>query len=239
VTTTCMILAAGQGKRLRPITNTIPKALVPVAGKPLILHHLEKLAAAGMRRVVINVAYLGDQIIEVVNQANIPGLTVVFSPEPPGGYETAGGIVCALPLLGERPFAVINADVWSDYPYEQLKRSIDGYAHLIVVANPAHHVTGDFNLQGAWLYRDTRAEHVSPRYTFAGMGIYQPAMFANLSVTSLRLATLFDEYCARRLISGEYHRGCWFDIGTPERLMQLRDYIGATGLGLPDSSIAT
>jgi MurNAc alpha-1-phosphate uridylyltransferase len=239
VTTTCMILAAGQGKRLRPITDTIPKALVPVAGKPLILHHLEKLAAAGMRRVVINLAYLGEQIIAVVEQADIPGLTVVFSPEPPGGYETAGGIICALPLLGERPFAVINADIWSDYPYEQLRQSIDSYAHLIVVANPAHHVAGDFSLQAPWLYRDANGEHDSPRYTFTGMGIYQPAMFADLPVTSLRLATLFDKYCAKRLITGEYHRGRWFDIGTPERLTQLRDYMGSSGLGLPDSSIAT
>ncbi|NKB46532.1 MAG: NTP transferase domain-containing protein [Legionellales bacterium] len=217
-----MILAAGRGERLRPLTDTLPKVLIPIGGKPLIVHHLEKLAAANIQHVVINVAHLGEQIIHAVQQVHLPTLTIEFSPEPPGAYETAGGIIHALPLLGTQPFAIVNGDVWTDFPYQRLHQSITDLAHLIVVDNPSFHLQGDFNLHGSKLSRESIAgKHP---YTFSGLGIYHPDLFAHRSTTRLPLSVLFEQYCPLQKISGEHYTGAWFNIGTVEQLDQAQTY---------------
>ncbi|MFU8832273.1 MAG: N-acetylmuramate alpha-1-phosphate uridylyltransferase MurU [Wenzhouxiangella sp.] len=216
-----MILAAGRGERLRPLTDTTPKPLLEVGGKPLIGYHLERLATAGFEDVVINLGWLGEQISSALGTGASFGLNIHYSPEPPGALETAGGIVQALPLLGNQPFAVISGDILCDYPYEKLV-GIDpeGLAHLVMVSNPDHHSDGDFRLV------DGRLEPgPGPRLTFSGIGVYQPAMFRNLAPGRRPLRPVFEQALSAGQLSGEHHRGNWSDIGTIERLDQARQWI--------------
>ena len=221
-----MILAAGRGERMRPLTDHTPKPLLPVAGKPLIVWHLEKLAAAGFREVIINHAHLGEQIEQTLGNGEKWGLTIHYSPEPPGALETAGGIAKALPLLGNEPFLVVNGDVWCDLDFGQFTRPIvqnrdkcpQGGAHLLFVANPTHHTGGDFSLNG---------EQVVPAnggktFTYAGIGIYSPTLFRNVAPDRpMKLRPLLDAAIAAEKLLGERHAGRWIDVGTPQRLAEL------------------
>lgn len=210
-----MILAAGRGERLRPLTDSLPKPLLEVGGKPLIVHHLEALAAAGFTEVVINLSWLGDQISDLLGSGGNFGLAIEYSREPEA-LETAGGILQALPLLGER-FAVINADIFTDYDFSRLLVS-DSLAHLVLVDNPEHHPQGDFSLDRAIV-----GSAASPRYTFSGISGYHRDFFAGLATGKQALAPLLYAAANRGLVTGEVFRGSWSDIGTLERLQALNN----------------
>ncbi len=215
----CMILAAGRGERLRPLTDHTPKPLLEAGGKPLIAWHLDRLAAAGFREVVINHAHLGGQIEQALGDGSRWGLRIRYSAEGQGrALETGGGICKALPLLGNGPFLVINGDVFTDLDYGSLRLQGDDLAHLVLVDNPPHHPAGDFLLrQGrVWAQGD-------PRLTFSGIGVYDPRLFAGCRPEAFPLAPLLREAMTKGLVSGEYHGGYWLDVGTPERYQELKN----------------
>lgn len=211
-----MLLAAGRGERMRPLTDTRPKPLLEVAGKALIEYHLAALQRAGIHEVVINHAWLGDQIEARLGTGERYGLHIRYSAERPAALETAGGIVQALPLLGAAPFLVINADIWTDYPLQNLPQQPQGLAHLVMVDNPPHHPAGDFHLAGGRLR--TGGE---PRLTFSGIGVYHPELFAGLEPGVRPLAPLLQAAMQADRVSGEHYRGRWLDVGTPQRLAAL------------------
>lgn len=209
-----MILAAGLGTRMRPLTHHTPKPLLPVADKPLIVWHLERLAAAGFRDIVINHAWLGDQIEEALGNGERYGVSIRYSAEPEP-LETAGGIQRALPLLGQAPFLLVNGDIWTDYPFAQLREHRPAAAHLVLVDNPPQHPQGDFGLSGGLI---TEAE---PRLTYAGLAVFNPAMFAGVKPGAAPLRPLLDQAITRSELTGEHYRGRWVDVGTPQRLTEL------------------
>jgi MurNAc alpha-1-phosphate uridylyltransferase len=214
-----MILAAGRGERMRPLTDVTPKPLLPVAGRPLIVWHLERLARAGFREIVINHAHLGDQIETLLGDGAAWGLHIAYSAEPQGALETAGGIANALPLLGEGPFLVVNGDIFCDWDFARARDvlSADALAHLVLVPNPPQHAAGDFTLAG-----DTVGVGADNRLTFSGIGIYRPALFAGIDRgRPAKLAPLLVEAIAAGRIRGERHAGRWVDVGTPARLAAL------------------
>ncbi|AIT25720.1 mobA-like NTP transferase domain protein [Bordetella holmesii 30539] len=216
-----MILAAGRGQRMRPLTDRTPKPLLPVAGKPLIVWHLERLAAAGFREVVINHAWLGGQIESALGDGQAYGLTVRYSPETVP-LETAGGIVRALPLLGEAPFLVINGDIWCDWDPAQAGAAAAQLpargAWLLLVDNPPQHPAGDFLLAADGQVSSAEG----PRLTFSGIGIYDPALFQGMAPdTPAPLAPLLRAAMGQGRVRGQHHQGRWTDVGTPERLAAL------------------
>lgn len=216
-----MVLAAGRGERMRPLTDALPKPLLAVGGKPLIVWHLERLAAAGFREVVINHAHLGMQIEAVLGNGAQFGLSIAYSPEPQGALETAGGIANALPLLGDAPFLVVNGDIWCDWDFGRAAHALAGQdaAHLVLVGNPGHHPLGDFVLDGARV-RAPLADR--QRLTFSGIGIYRPQLFAGIARGQPhKLAPLLLGAMAGDRVSGEQHAGRWTDVGTPQRLAEL------------------
>ncbi len=212
-----MILAAGRGERMRPLTDHTPKPLLPVAGKPLIIHHLEALRAAGFTDLIINTGHLGEQLPAVLGDGWQWGVRIVWSPEPPEALETGGGIFQALPLLGPEPFLVVNGDVWTDYPFARLPKAPAGLAHLVLVDNPPQHTAGDFFLAAD----GTVAEHGEPKLTFSGISILRPELFARCVAGRFPLGPLLRQVMAAGQVSGEYYTGGWRDIGTPERLAEL------------------
>lgn len=209
-----MILAAGRGERMRPLTDTMPKPLLRVGGRPLIEHLIRALARAHYRDLVINHSYLGAAIETALGDGAKYGVRIRYSPEPPRALETGGGIRQALPLLGDA-FLVVNGDVWTDYPFERLAQPLKGLAHLVLVDNPAHHPRGDFALTED-LVRDAE-----PRLTFAGIGVYRAALFAGAPAERFPLVSVLRRAIATGQASGEHYRGRWYDIGTPERLREL------------------
>jgi MurNAc alpha-1-phosphate uridylyltransferase len=211
-----MILAAGRGERMRPLTDATPKPLLTLAGKPIIAHLIERLARAGLRDLIINHAHLGNQLVDYLGDGSRFGATVTYSPEQDGGLETGGGIFHALPLIDSDPFAVVNGDIWTDYPFERLPRRLDGMAHLVMVSNPPHHPAGDFVLTDHRLRVDGGAT-----LTFSGIGVYRRALFTGCRPGKFPLAPLLRAAMAKGAVSGEHHEGRWFDIGTPERLAEL------------------
>ena len=217
-----MILAAGRGARLRPLTERLPKALVPVGGKSLIEHHIDKLAAAGIRELVINLSWLGEQIEAHLGDGVRHGVAIRWSHEPEL-LETGGGIRQALPWLGEEPFAVISADIWSDYPYDRLLAGLTmtADAHLVLVPNPGHNPGGDYRLdQGARVHAK---DADGPSLTFSGIAVVAPALVRDFSPgTAFPLREALAEAIAQGRVSGEVHGGRWSDVGTPERLAELR-----------------
>jgi len=221
-----MILAAGRGERMRPLTDHTPKPLLPVGGRALIEHHLAALAAAGFREVVINHAHLGAQIEAALGDGARYGLLIRYSPEETA-LETGGGIFRALPLLGPEPFVVINGDIWTDYPLAQLPQAPAGLAHLVLVDNPAHHPQGDFALDAAGRVY----EEGQPRFTFSGIGLYRPELFEGCEAGRFALAPLLRRAMAAGRVSGEHYRGAWIDVGTPERLADVERRLA----GNPDS----
>lgn len=221
-----MILAAGHGTRMRPLTDHTPKPLLEVGGKPLIAWHLEKLKKAGFNDIVINIAWLGAQIPKALGNGSAYGVNIEYSDEQnEGALETAGGIVKALDLLGDKPFLVTNGDVWCDYELSPVNPLKDGnLAHLILVDNPAHHPEGDFSLNQGQL-----SQEGDNKFTFSGIAYYEPKLFADLkegiaqgSIDKKQaLGPLLRASMDKDLISGEYFSGDWRDIGTPQRLEEL------------------
>ncbi|NCA71601.1 MAG: nucleotidyltransferase family protein [Sphingobacteriia bacterium] len=210
-----MILAAGRGKRMRPLTDHVPKPLLEVGGRPLIQYHIERLAAAGIRDLVINHAHLGEQIEARLGDGTALGVRIRYSPEPIA-LETGGGIFNALHLLGPAPFLVINGDIWCDLEPDGLRLADADLAHLVLVDNPPHHPLGDFMLS------DGRVQATgAPRLTFSGIGVYHPALFAGAAPGAFPLAPLLRQAMHAGRVSGQHHRGMWLDIGTPERLAEL------------------
>jgi MurNAc alpha-1-phosphate uridylyltransferase len=216
-----MILAAGVGERMRPLTDHTPKPLLSVNNKSLIEHPLERLGAAGFRDIVINVSHLAAQIIEFCGDGSRWGLSVRYSREETP-LETAGGIYQALPLLGDAPFLIVNGDVWTDFPFETLSgvQLRDGEeARLIFVKNPEQHPEGDFLLdQEGWVQRRQPNE---VGCTYAGMGIYSSALLRGLTPGKVALRPYLDSAIDRRALGGEFYPGNWEDVGTPERLQAL------------------
>ncbi|HUA26298.1 MAG TPA: nucleotidyltransferase family protein [Steroidobacteraceae bacterium] len=212
-----MLLAAGRGERLRPITDTVPKPLVEVAGKPLIVRHLEALARAGIRDVVVNLSWLGGKIRATLGDGSRYGVRISYSEEGPVPLETGGGIHRALPLLGPDPFLVVNADVWTDMDFSRVLTLEEGVdARLLLAPNPPHHPRGDFGLEG-----DFVVEREADRFTYTGMGVYRPALFAGCAPGRFPLLPLLRRAIAARRLRGEVYRGEWLDIGSPERLAWL------------------
>lgn len=217
-----MILAAGRGNRMRPLTDRKPKALLAVGGKPLLFRHLEKFAHAGFGMVTINHAHLGEQIEAAVGDGSRWNLEVRYSAEAEA-LETAGGICNALPLIGRRTFAVVNADVYCDYDYSSLAAAVErlassqSLAHLVLVDNPPHHPNGDFCLDNGL----TRASGLQ-MLTFSGLGVYRAELFEPLARgTRHALAPLLRHQLSKGKVTGEHYRGLWSDVGTPDRLAQL------------------
>ncbi len=211
-----MILAAGRGERMRPLSDRTPKPLLPVAGKALLVHLIESLACAGLRELVVNYAHLGRQIADYLGDGHRFGVHIAYSPEPEGGLETGGGIYQALSLLDNDPFVVVNGDIWTDYPFINLPKTLDGLAHLVLVDNPPHHPQGDFHLDGG---RVTVAG--VPRLTFSGIGVYRRKLFEHCVPGRFPLVPLLRAAMERGQIGGEYYGGRWRDVGTPERLAGL------------------
>ncbi|NOR52207.1 MAG: NTP transferase domain-containing protein [Gammaproteobacteria bacterium] len=214
-----MILAAGLGERMRPLTEHTPKPLLEVGGYTLIEYHLHSLAQAGIRDVVINVSHLGEQIEQRLGNGAGYGLSIQYSRELTP-LETAGGIANALHLLGDAPFLVINGDIWCNYPFSRLPKQLKGMAHLILVDNPEHHLQGDFVLNRGNDVVDL--PDAQERLTFSGIGIYHPDLFQSVTVgESAPLAPLLRMAMREGRVTGEHFHGTWFDIGTPERLQEL------------------
>lgn len=217
-----MILAAGRGERMRPLTDAQPKPLLSVGGKPLIVHHIEKLVRAGVRELVINHAWLGDKLEAALGDGSAYGVRIRWSAEEPGGLETAGGIRQALPLLGDDPFLVVNGDIWLDCDYAQFVQQQLGtdLAHLWLVDNPPQHPQGDFCLQqGRVLDR--------PGLTFSGVALYQPTAFADVPCGKVPLRPWFQRWIAAGRVGGSHLQADWRDIGTPQRLTELDDQLQA------------
>jgi MurNAc alpha-1-phosphate uridylyltransferase len=213
-----MILAAGRGERLRPLTDRMPKPLVSVGGKALLEWHLEHLARAGFRDIVINIAHLGEQLEQRFGTGAAFGVSVAWSREPQP-LETAGGIAQARALLGERPFLLVNGDIWCDYDFARLRaRALDGrLAHLVLVPNPAHTGAGDFSLHG-----DRVGNEAAPRYTYSGIALLSPRLVAGVTAgEKAPLAPLLREAAAQGAATGELFGGTWRDAGTAERLAEL------------------
>ena len=208
-----MILAAGRGERMRPLTDTTPKPLLRIGGQTMIERHIHALARAGITELVINHAHLGEQLVAAMGDGHAYGVRIAWSAESGGALETGGGIFNALPLLGEAPFLVVNSDIWTDFPFASLPGDIDGLAHLVMVDNPAHHAEGDFSLSAGRL-----SQRGPAMLTFSGIGVYRPALFAGCSPGAFPLAPLLRRAMDAGQVSGEHYRGSWFDIGTPERL---------------------
>lgn len=211
-----MLLCAGRGERMRPLTDSVPKPLLSVAGKPLVEYHLERLAQAGVTEIVINHAWLGEQIESTLGDGSQWGVSISYSEEQTA-LETAGGIIKALPLLDDAPFIVVNGDVWCDYPFAKLINLQPEKAHLVLVANPEHHRGGDFALSKDGLLTEQGAE----KFTFAGLSVMQPTLFDGLEVGKQALAPLLRKAISEGQVSGELYCGDWVDVGTPQRLREL------------------
>jgi MurNAc alpha-1-phosphate uridylyltransferase len=217
-----MILAAGRGERMRPLTDQIPKPLLEVAGKPLIVWHLEKLAKANFEEVIINHAHLGGMIEAYVGDGSRWNLKITYSREG-SPLETAGGIKKALPLIGDQPFLVVNADIYTDFNFATIKnRNLnDCKGHLVMVKNPKQHPDGDFFLQNNQIEREGKE-----RLTFSGIAVYQPKIFEDINLEPVaKLAPILKKLIDAECISGEAYQGLWFDIGTPERLNEVNLFL--------------
>ena len=214
-----MILAAGRGERMRPLTDTLPKPLLKVHGKPLIVWHIENLSRAGFKEIIINIAHLGSKIPEALGDGSEWGVHITYSDEQESGaLESAGGIVKALPLLGSEPFVVVNGDIFCNYKFDTNFDLKGNLAHLILVPNPKHNPNGDFGLKNACVLNDAKN-----KYTFSGIGYYNPTLFKDLEVQKSALAPLLRAEIEKKNISGELFSGIWHDIGTPQRLKEINE----------------
>ena len=215
-----MILAAGRGERMRPLTDHTPKPLLMAGGKPLIVWHIERLAAAGITELVINHAHLGQQIEDALGDGQQWQVTIRYSAEGTA-LETAGGIAYALPLLGDAPFLVVNGDVFTDIDYASLALPTGKLAHFVMVDNPPQHAAGDFALDNGLVL-----ESAADRLTFSGVGVYHPSLFDSVQQgQAAKLAPLLKAAMQQQRVTGQHHHGLWHDIGTPERLEQLDHWL--------------
>jgi MurNAc alpha-1-phosphate uridylyltransferase len=212
-----MILAAGRGERMRPLTDVVPKPLLHVGGERLIESHLRRLRAAGFTNIVVNTAWLGDLLPATLGDGSRYGVSIAYSHERPAALETGGGIFHAMPLLGAAPFLVVNGDVWTDVEFAALRLPPGSLAHLVLVQNPLQHARGDFLLQAGHVCDEGDGE----RWTYSGVGIYTPEFFAAAEGGKFPLLPYLKRAIARRALTGEVHRGRWYDVGTPERLARL------------------
>lgn len=219
-----MILAAGRGERMRPLTDRVPKPLLKVGGRTLIERLIGQLTAAGFRELVINHAHLGQQLEQYLGDGSRFGVRIEWSREPEGALETGGGIVQALPLLGGAPFLVVNGDIWTDFPFAGVRRDLEGLAHLVLIDNPPHHPQGDFALDHGRVRADGPV-----RLTFSGIGVYRPELFRDCQPGKFPLAPLLRAAMAQGMVSGEQYHGTWLDIGTPERLAELDRRLSGPG----------
>jgi len=213
-----MILAAGLGKRMRPLTLTKPKPLIPVLDKPLIQYHIESLRSAGITQLAINHAWLGEQIEQEFGCGSSLGVEIRYSPEGEP-LETGGGIYKALPIVApeQKPFVIVNGDVFTDFPFEQLPQKIDGLAHLVMVNNPVQHPAGDFALEDD----GKLAQQGVRKFTYSGIAVISPKLFARAPEGGFPLAPLLREAMDKGLVTGQLYDGLWVDVGTPQRLEQL------------------
>ncbi len=216
-----MILAAGRGERLRPLTDSLPKPLVEVGGKPLIEHHLQALAKAGFREIVINQNHLGNMLRSALGDGERWDINIHWSNEQPEALETGGGIHQALPLLGSSPFLVVNGDIWTDYPYSRLRAIKCDWAHLVMIPNPVHNLGGDFTLLNARIRNEG-----GDKLTFSGIGVYHPRLFDACTPGKFSVVPLLRSTMENHLVTGEIYKGVWEDIGTLERLEAVRIIIG-------------
>jgi MurNAc alpha-1-phosphate uridylyltransferase len=216
-----MVLAAGRGERMRPLTDHTPKPLLVAGGKPLIAWHLEALARAGIREVIVNLSWLGAQIRAALGDGRQFGLRLQYSEEGSPPLETGGGIFHALPLLGPGPFLVVNGDTFTDIDLSSLRLSAAADARLVMVTNPPQHPQGDFVLEGERLVAGD-----GPTLTYSGIGIFSPALFAGCTEGQFPLRPLLQRAMAAGRLQGQRHGGRWLDIGSPERLAALRVQLG-------------
>jgi N-acetyl-alpha-D-muramate 1-phosphate uridylyltransferase len=212
-----MILAAGRGERMRPLTDTLPKPLLEVGGKPLIHYHLEALGQAGIRDIVVNLAWQGELIRRALGDGKRFGVQIRYSDEPAGALETGGGILAALPLLGPGPFLVISGDIWSDFALASCidRLAADDVAHFVVAPNPGFHAQGDFGLESG------RLVDRAPRFTYANIGVLRAEFFAGRQPGRFALAPLMFEWIRQGRVSGELFLGRWHNLGTPMQLAEL------------------
>lgn len=219
-----MILAAGKGERMRPLTLHTPKPLIQAGSKRLIEYHLEALAKAGFTDIVINHAWLGQQIEGYLGDGAQYGVRIQYSAEGEP-LETGGGIFKALPLLGDEPFLVVNGDIWTDYDFASLNQPLNGLAHLVMVDNPPHHPSGgDFYIKDGALHD---AAPGADNLTFSGISVLHPELFAGCSTGAFKLAPLLRDAMAKGLVTGEHMNGRWIDVGTLERLAQVETLLTA------------
>ena len=226
-----MVLAAGRGGRMRPLTDHTPKPLLEVGGQRLIEYHIRNLVSAGVRQLVVNHAHLGQQIEECLGKGERYGACIRYSPEPESALETGGGIYQALPLLGADPFVVVNGDVWCDYPFSRLPLNPNGLAHLVLVENPKHNSEGDFALQQGRVSTDQ-----GEKLTFSGISVLKPELFEGCRSGRFPLAPLLRAAMEKGEVTGELYQGKWVDVGTPQRLNELDQEIKAQRAKMTGSS---
>ncbi len=221
-----IILSAGRGERLRPLTDTTPKPLLNVGGQRLIEYLIRSLVSAGIDNIIINTAHLADKFPVVLGNGEQYGATISYSIEPHGALETGGGIINALPHLGSKPFLVVNGDIWTDYPFTSLinKLTTNILCHIVLVNNPSHHLQGDFALTVSGMVLQKGAK----RYTYSGIGVYDPQLFAGLASGRRPLRPILLQAITTGQISGELYHGKWSDIGTPSRLFKLNNQLADT-----------
>jgi len=213
-----MILAAGRGERMRPLTDKFPKPLLEIAGKPFIIYQIEALVSAGIEKIVINTGHLGGQIRDRLGSGDKFGVPIHYSDEGDELLETAGGIIKALPLLGDAPFIVTNADIYTDFDYRSLPRQLDSDAHLVLVNNPPHNPEGDFVFENGQILGEG-----TEKLTYSGIGLYHPRFFKNCNLGRQPLAPLLLQSAQSNKLSGQHFNGYWSDVGTPERLEEIND----------------
>ena len=214
-----MILAAGRGERMRPLTDNCPKPLLKVAGKALIEYHIAALLKAGFKEIIINHAYLGQQIEDYLGDGSKHGVSIVYSAEKEA-LETGGGIYQALKYIGDEPFVLVNGDVWCDYDFNKIPKTIDGLIHLVMIDNPEHNPGGDF-----YFHNNRLLETKGVKLTYSGIGVYHPKLFASCQAGKFPLAPLLRTAIKNKQALAEHHKGSWMDIGTPERLEQINQLV--------------
>jgi N-acetyl-alpha-D-muramate 1-phosphate uridylyltransferase len=220
-----MVLAAGRGERMRPLSDSTPKPLLLAGGRPLIGYLLAALARAGIREVVINLSWLGERIRSTLRDGAAFGVRISYTEEGPVPLETGGGIVNALPLLGADPFVVVSGDIWTDFDFMKLRLAADADAKVVLVPNPAHHPRGDFGLEG-----DRVVARENDRLTYANIGLYRPEMFSGCAVGRFPLVQVLERSIAAGRLRGEVHQGEWMNIGTAQQLAALDARLRGAGV---------
>lgn len=224
MTARALIFAAGRGERMRPLTDALPKPLLPVRGKPMIVRHIEALARAGVSEIVVNTSHLAARFPETLGDGSRWNLRIRYSYEGPQPLDSGGGMLRALPLLGHDPFIAVNGDIVTDFDFATLPRAPVGIAHLVVIDNPPHHPDGDFVLREGRLH-----DEISPRLTFSGIGVYRPTLLDHCVNGAFSMVPILREAMRRGAVSGEHYRGAWSDVGTPQRLADINGALSAAG----------